>query len=326
MTLSYYMRLLCLCFATFFVVHGMVWLVVRGIAPGALKIAETMRPRQSSRLLFGLRMLPAAVTLFLVAGFCVPSYIWLEPDVANERVGWACLLAAAMGAAAWAVSLLRGLTSVVRTERYMRQYLSGARADEMVDDGEDVLVVDDGSAVMAVAGVVNPRLVISQSVMDTLSNEQRNAAYRHEAAHRSSQDNLKKLLFLASPDVLPFIPGLTNLERGWAKFTEWAADDQAVDGSQERALSLASALVKVAKLGVCPAPKYLLSSLIDDDHDLATRVDRLLREPAYVEKPLQPLVAFTRNATLVIGCVMATLLLWPDSLGGIHRLLERLVQ
>jgi hypothetical protein len=202
----------------------------------------------------------------------------------------------------------------------------GAHADEAGESGSDVLVLDDTAAIMAVAGVVHPRLVVSQSVMDVLSDEQKEAAFRHEAAHRTSRDNLKKLLFLLSPDVLPFLSGTSDLERAWSKFTEWAADDDAVDGNQERALSLASALVRVAKLGVHPSPAYLLSTLVDDDRDLEVRVERLLREPAYAEKPLQPFVALTRNAALAIGCIGVTLLLWPESLGGIHRLLERLVQ
>ena len=174
--------------------------------------------------------------------------------------------------------------------------------------------------------MVHPKLVVSQTVLDALSDDQREAAFRHEAAHRASRDNLKRLLVLISPDAMPFAGGLGRIERAWATFTEWAADDEAVDGSQDRALSLASALVRVAKLGVHPAPGYVLSSLLDNDRDLETRVDRLLREPAYAEKPLQPLVAFMRNAALVVGGVAATLLMWPGSLGNIHRLLERLVQ
>ena len=116
MILPYYLRLLCLCFATFFVVHALGWLVVRSMAAVALKIAETVKPQLSSRLLFGLRMAPVAITLFLVVGFCVPSYVWLEPDIASERVSFVCLLAATLGAAVWAVALLRGLSSVARTE------------------------------------------------------------------------------------------------------------------------------------------------------------------------------------------------------------------
>ena len=326
MILPYYLRLLCLCFATFFVVHALTWLVVRSIASGALRIADTMRPRISSSLLFGVRMAPAAITLFLVVGFCVPSYVWLEPDIASERVGFACLLAALLGAAVWAVALLRGFSSVARTARYMRVCHSNGVETTVGQDSAQVLVLNDDVPLMAVAGVMHPCLVVSQSVMDALSEEQKEAAFRHETAHRISRDNLKKFLFLLAPDILPFVSGLSGLEHGWAKFTEWAADDQAVDGDPQRALSLASALVKVAKMGVHRTPSYLLSSLVDDDRDLATRVDRLLREPAYVEKPLAPLVAFARNASLVIAGVAATILLWPESLGSIHRLLEHLVQ
>ena len=326
MILPYYLRMLCLCFATFFVVHALSWLVVRSLAPTAARIAETMRPRMSSRLLFGLRMAPAAITLFLVIGFCVPSYVWLEPDIASERVGFACLLAALLGTAVWAVALLRGFSSVARTARYMRVCRRNGVVTTVGQDLAQVLVLNDDVPLMAVAGVMHPCLVVSRSVMDALSEEQKEAAFRHETAHRISRDNLKKFLFLLAPDILPFVSGLSSLERGWAKFTEWAADDQAVDGDPQRALSLASALVKVAKMGVHPTPSYLLSSLVDDDRDLETRVDRLLREPAYAGKPLAPVVAFARNAALVVSGVAATMLLWPGSLSGVHQLLEHLVQ
>jgi beta-lactamase regulating signal transducer with metallopeptidase domain len=193
-------------------------------------------------------------------------------------------------------------------------------------DSSQVLVLNGEVPLMAVAGVMHPCLVVSKSVMDALSEEQKEAAFRHETAHRISRDNLKKFLFLLAPDILPFVSGLSSLERGWAKFTEWAADDQAVDGDPQRALSLASALVKVAKMGVHSTPSYLLSSLVDDDRDLETRVNRLLREPAYAERPLAPMVALARNAALIVGGVAATMLLWPGSLSGIHQLLEHLVQ
>jgi Zn-dependent protease with chaperone function len=317
------MRLLCLCFAMFFVVHAASWLVVRALSSTAVRVAETMKPRGSSRLLFALRMAPAAVTLFLVLGFCVPSYVWLEPDISGERVGLACLVAAALGVVGWTVSLLRGLVSVVRTQRYIRRCESGMH--ETSHAAAELVVVSQTTAVMAVAGVLHPRLLVSQNVMNSLSQEQREAAFRHEAAHGTSRDNLKRLLFLLTPDMVPFAGRFSKLEEGWARFTEWAADDEAVDGDQSRALSLASALVQVAKLGVPATPSYLLSSLVDSDRDLATRVDRLLREPEYAVKPMAPLVATTRNIALVVGGVAVTMLFWPESLGSVHRILEHLV-
>jgi beta-lactamase regulating signal transducer with metallopeptidase domain len=319
--LPYTIRLLCLCFATFFVVHALSWLLVRGLSSTALRVAETMKPRRSSRFLFALRMAPAAVTLFLVLGFCVPSYVWLEPDITGERVGITCLLAAALGVAGWTLSLLRGLVSAVRTARYIRR----CEADE-ADVTAKLVIVRGTNAVMAVAGVLYPRLLVSEDVMNTLNEEQRAAAFRHELAHGASRDNLKRLLFLLAPDVVPFAGSFSKLEKGWARFSEWAADDAAVDGDLSRALSLASALVRVAKLGAPAKPSFLLSSLIDDDRDLATRVNRLLCEPEYAAKPLAPLIAMTRNIVVIVGGIVFMLLLWPPSLGSVHRILERLVR
>ena len=320
------MRLLCLCFATFFVVHAATSLVVCSLSSTAVRVAETMKPRRSSCFLFALRMAPVAVTLFLVLGFCVPSYMCLEPDIAEERVGIACLLAAALGVAVGAASLMRGLMSVIRTQRYIRRCAARATETAPGDATPELVVVSDSNAVMAVAGVLHPRLLVSWDVMNALNEEQKEAAFRHEAAHGVSRDNLKRLLFLLSPDVLPFVRSFSKLEDGWARFTEWAADDAAVDGDQSRALSLASALVRVARLGVHAMPAYLLSSLVDTDRDLAARVDRLLREPEYAAESLAPLVALTRNIALVVGGVAVTLLLWPESLGCVHRILEQLLQ
>ena len=326
MNLPYYWRLVCLCLATFFVANAGCWLVIRGFSPAAMRISRTMRPRLSARLLFGLRMAPVAVSLFLVIGFCVPSYVWLEPNITSERVGRACLLAATLGASVWSISLARGFAAFLRTERYMHQF--GRMRSGYTDgqQGAEMLVVDDPAAVIAVAGVLHQRLIVSQAVIDSLTPEQKEVAFRHEAAHRLSRDNLKKFLFLLAPDILPFVSGASSLERGWNRITEWAADDHAVNGNQQRALSLASALVKVAKLGVTSIPSNLLSSLVDDSRDLEVRVDRLLREPMYAEKPLAPVVSFVRNAALVMAGVVFTVLLWPESLSGVHQLLERLVQ
>ena len=112
---------------------------------------------------------------------------------------------------------------------------------------------------------MHPQLLISKSVLNGLTAEQTEAALRHEQAHRTSRDNIKRFLILLSPDVLPFLRTFASLEHSWAKFTEWAADDQATAGDSHRALSLASALVRVARLGSKPQLSFLFSSLVSDD-------------------------------------------------------------
>jgi len=163
-------------------------------------------------------------------------------------------------------------------------------------------------------------------VLRGLTAEQRDAALRHERAHRTSRDNIKRFLILLAPDVLPFLRTFAALERRWAKFTEWAADDQATEGDSGRALSLAAALVRVAKMGSRPKLSYLFSSLVDDDHELSERVDRLLRPQPNPGKPAEVLVPFLTSAGALMAAAVALVLLWPGSLSLVHQALERLVQ
>ena len=112
--------------------------------------------------------------------------------------------------------------------------------------------------------------------MNALPAEQLAAALRHEEAHRVSRDNLKRLLLLLTPGLLPGLHGFHAIERGWARFTEWAADDEAVAGDAHLSLYLAAALVRIARMGGAPAPSPLATSFLGDSRELSARVDRLL--------------------------------------------------
>lgn len=326
MILPYYVRLLCLCCASFFLVHALSWVALAKLAPAALKAAGKVNPRSAARLLFALRMTPVLLTLVFVLGFCVPSYLWLEPPVAGERVSFLFLLAALGGLFTFTVPLFRGARAVLRTRKYLRACSRNARNSDVAQANAGPLVINEDSALMATAGVVSPRVVVSQAVMDALSEEQKEAAFRHEAAHLAARDNLKKLLFLLTPDLLPLVSGHSILERGWALYSEWAADDEAVDGDVQRAVSLASALVRVAKIGVRPQPSYLLTSLMDDERGLALRVDRLLHGPLEPIPCLTPRTLLAGRITLLVGLTSGVLLFLPVTLAATHRLLERLLQ
>ena len=330
MALPYLLRLLCLCFATFFIVHAASAILVWIGAPAAFRVAQHSKPGFAAKFLFLFRMFPFALTLFVVLGFCIPSYLWLEPLASGEKVGFACLSAAAMGFIVWMLSVFRVGFSLLRTSRYMTSCERNGQEVTVEGEAAPVLVLKRDAPVMAVAGLMRPKLIVSRGVLSKLTPEQREAAFRHEQAHQASRDNLKRFLCLLAPDALPFVSGFKKIERQWARYTEWAADDHAVDGDSNRALSLAAALVSVAKMGVDHQPAYLLSSLysplVADDEDLAVRVDRLLREQQYAEKPLAPLVQLARNVALVTGGLVVAALVWPGSLGSVHQILEKLIQ
>jgi Zn-dependent protease with chaperone function len=304
MMFPYFWRLVCLALASFFLIHLALAVVVRCATPWAVRMAERARPQAAARWLLALRLAPSGFALLMVAALCIPSYLWLEPIYTTENVGLGCILASFCGIAVWIAAAARALRSSVRSRRFVRSCQNG------------------GTPLIALAGIIHPRLVISPEVVSALSPEQLDAALRHEEAHRISRDNLKRLLVLLSPGLLPGVNGFGALERGWARFTEWAADDRAVAGSPERSLWLAAALVRVARLG--GATPVMMTSLLGDRADLATRVDRLLRGAAMVEKTGSSKPALAAIVAAVLACAAAAIL-QPATLSTVHRLLERLV-
>jgi Zn-dependent protease with chaperone function len=297
-TLSYFWRLLCLSSAVFFLANLAAGAAAALTAPLLIRLSGRLAPARAARLLLAFRLAPPVVASTLVLALCIPSYVWLEPRGSVERVSAACLFIAALG-----------LTTLIA---------AAARASHAVATSNRVLRRRPPS--LALAGILRPRLIVSPAVRQLLTPDQLEAALAHERAHWDSRDNLKRLLLLLAPGILPFCSGFTALERAWHCFTEWAADDCAAAGSPARSLSLAAALVQVARLQAHAPATPLVTSLLGEAQDLSARIGRLLH-PARVSegRPSHPAIS------IALACAFLAIVLQPSTLAAAHSILERLI-
>lgn len=322
MILPYTLRLLCLCFASFFLVHAALGVTAWIATQSATRIGESMRSRSGARFLLTLRLLPVTLAVFAVLAFCIPSYLWLETNEATERVGLACCAMALLGAVVCASSLIRSVRALWLSLRHSMGYQrEGWRAHST---SLPVTVVNSDAPVLALTGLVRPRITVSRGVLQTLSQEELEAALAHEHAHHKSGDNWKRLALLLAPDIFPFSQAFARLNRSWAKLIEWAADDDATAGDARRSVSLASALVHIARLGA-RAASPLASGFLKNDDELPARVNRLLGLAAQQASPHRARVTLSSVMALAISLAVAAMI-WPGTLSSVHRLLEQLLR
>jgi len=325
MILAYFPRLLCLSLAAFFLVHLGLATMVSMVARRAVTTGERLAPHTAARLLLFLRLFPAAGASVVVAVVCLPSYLLIEPEAPNERVGYLCIAVALLGTSSWVVSITRGLRAAAGSRRFLESCERAGHRAHLAWERADTWIVDGAGPLLAIAGIIHPRLVISRGVVRALTTEQLGAALRHERAHFVSRDNLKRLCILMVPGFFPFAGSSRTLERGWRKFAEWAADDRAVAGNTLRAFALAGALVRVARLTGAALDVPWAAMLLGEPDQLSARVERLLRP--------RPVMAARRKnrilpvaAMLTIAASLATAILLPAALYSIHQALEHLVE
>jgi beta-lactamase regulating signal transducer with metallopeptidase domain len=288
MTIPYALRLVCICLASFAIVFTTVGFTVSLCAAAALRAAGRMRAASAARFILALRIAPALIAALSVAAICLPSYVRFEQQAEREEVGALCLLLAFFTASLFARSFVRALFAWRRSLH--------------------------ANALLALTGLLRHRIVISGAVKNVLSGHQLSMAIRHEEAHAACGDNLKRLLILIAP--APF-PRFGELEEAWKRFAEWAADDFAAAGDPQCAISLAEALVRVARLGSAgEAP--LMTSFLASAHDLEARVDRLLNPHSATGHPYRWMAA---TASLPVALLIAAM----SNPAGVHSLLERLI-
>ena len=237
-------------------VLGLIWFGVTNLAATLIACGLT-RATDSRRLSAGslltLRLMPAAVSTFFVAALFLPAHLRHEPANSDESFGIALVSAAVL-------SLLLIGRGVVRAVRALRTDIAVAAVMRRRARPYGHAFEVPGFAGVSLAGILRPRIFIGSSALAALTPAELDAAIAHELAHRRSLDNFKRFLICCVPDVFGLLPIARRLEDRWEAETECQADARAVCGDTSRAVVLASALIKVARLprpaAIHPAPLW----------------------------------------------------------------------
>lgn len=286
-----------------------------------------------TRMLFALRVLPPAVAALFVFALVLPAYVLNEPAHTSETVGFKLLLLACASAVGVLLALRRVAATWRATRGLAREWMRRAEPFAVRGVAIPAYRIRHRFPVIAVVGILRPRLFIAAQVFEALSESELKAALAHERRHVESRDNLKRALLRAGQDALLLVPFGRSLARAWQHESELAADEFAASEGRTAALDLASAIIKISRLipagerPVLPAGAHLLGA---DDDGLSRRVLNLLRLAAPEGRALTAPRPTTRTlpaTALWLGLCAAFLLVAtrPDVLSATHNAIEQVV-
>jgi len=264
---------LCLVLGAFALVNATASLLALGLARVLRGRAARLGARHRADLWLGLRLFPAAAAL-LTAVLVAAAFARHEPKDAEEPVGPGLLVLATAGAALATASLHRVVRAHGATRRFRAERRAGARPVALAGAPAPVLRVTQTVPAVALVGTRRPTLFVAESALVSFTKEELAVVLAHESAHVRARDNLKTLLVLGAA----FPGGLGGrIERDWRQAAEEWADERAAGGSADRSLSLASALLKVARSTPARSLGELLeAATLHRGEGLALRVHRLL--------------------------------------------------
>jgi hypothetical protein len=193
------------------------------------------------------------------------------------RLSTPALLVLGMGSLGIAVVVcaLRSAVRQLLDNRRLRPQQTRARIIRVGE--QQVLVLDGGSLNAFTAGVLRPRIYLSQGALAALEPHQLNAVVAHEAHHVRRRDPLRLFMARIVVDGLFFLPVLGQLSRQLEALAELAADSAAAEAGGRSALAgalLAFDSAPAGAVGIAPE-----------------RVDALLGCPAQLPLPVLALTA-----------------------------------
>ena len=308
--MTYLFHLVVLAFGAFFLVYVALSIALAAAWPLLKKRGEGWE----ASVLFTLRIVPLLVAVAVVGLLIVPSFLYLEPFGTGEALQSLGLTLAFGGITVISAGAILALLASRRATRFVAAY-PRIRTVEVAGSNTTALAVAAATPMLMVAGVCQPKLLISEEASRLLEPDEMQAAIRHELAHITCHDNLKKLVLR-----LIQFPFLHGLEQTWKRAAELAADDAAAT-NELAAVYLASALLKVASRASSRLPELTMSLLPDEAHTLRLRIDRLLAWKPRSEGRSSRSVLWTSFALL--GLLLLTLGYGP-LLGQVHELTELL--
>ncbi len=237
---------------------------------------EWLSPHTRAQLIFALRVGPVLLAFVFVFGFVVPAYLIHEPEDSGEVVTFKLAIIAGLACAALLLTGVRVVRTWLITRRLEASW--SRNAVEISVDGANVPVLrmDHPYPVIAVVGIVRPRIFVAETALETLDPEELRAAIAHEQGHIAFHDNLKRSILRMAHDML-LIPIGRDLDTAWARNVEAAADEYATRQRREYALDLASAIVKLARIAPTVSTNSATAFLLGDQgSEVNDRVRRLI--------------------------------------------------
>ena len=293
-------------------IHAIVWALIR-----AWRHASG-RPRRATDAdaIFVANIAPAAVAVCVAFLVTLPAFVLFEPAGRRDERPGLLMAVSAVVAAGYLLTVIARVLSVVRlSRRYTTTWMSDAHALQTPDWGLPAYAIHADYPVVAVAGVLRPRLLIDRRVLESCSAEELRAIADHECAHVKNHDNARRLLIAAC------IGSHGAAAQQWRYAAEVAADERAAI-DPDRAVVLAGALIKIARLAAIVPPPSIPFAAIHDGGSLEIRVQRLLS--------LNPVPVRNNRRRLVLACVAVLFVMLAASdtkiLAAVHELIELLVR
>jgi Zn-dependent protease with chaperone function len=275
-------------------------------------------PRITADLLFGLRIMPLALSALVTLVFTVPSFLLLEPHSIDEPIGAIPLALNGCGVLLFVVGMFKATVAQVRTLNIVAEWLNEATA---LTSSIAVPLLRTRRIIPALTatGILKPKVLMSEAAVAVLTEPELRGALGHEVAHVRRRDNLKKLLLRFCA-----FPGMAGLEKAWSEIAEIAADDAAVSNASD-ALDLASALIKLSRLEPVSHLADLTTALLHSPAaTVSTRVERLI---AWDQAHTSTRRFSTWYALLpAFGMVVCAALTYNAALSQLHLVTEWLVR
>jgi hypothetical protein len=235
------------------VLLGLMWFAAANAVASALAwlvglaiVARAPR-RQSVQLLLAIRLLPAAASSLFVLVVFLPAHWRFEPPDTDESFGAVLAGTATVGLLLILRAGWRAIRAGIAGHRFDAIARGAARHVDPGGAGHQVLELK-GWRGISLAGIWQPKIFIGSDALAALTPAELDLAIAHEMAHRRSKDNLKRFAMCCVPDLLGWTSVARQLEQQWQAEAECEADAHAVGRDGGRAVALASALVKVARL------------------------------------------------------------------------------
>lgn len=236
---------------------------------------EWLSPHTRSQLIFALRVGPVVAALVFVFGFVVPAYLIYEPEDSGEVVTLKLAVIAGFASIAILVTTIRVIRTWLITRQMESAWSRAAERLEIEGAGVPVFAMDHPFPVIAVVGIIRPRIFIARIALESLEPAELQAAIAHEQGHIRFHDNLKRTILRVARDTL-LVPIGGDLDRAWSRDVEWAADEFASGKKRSNALDLASAILKLARIAPSSVTSVAAFLLGEERSEVDDRVRRLV--------------------------------------------------